>query len=297
MTSNPFTGLGTALITPFLPDGSVDLETVRALAERQIAAGVDMLVPCGTTGEGATLETEEYEAVIATVVETAARRVPVIAGAGSNSTKRTIEYARIARESGADAVLVVTPYYNKPSQEGCFRHYAELASAVPIPIVIYNVPGRTGCNMSAETQIRIAGIDSVVATKEASGNVVQVMRILQGRPPSFRVLSGEDDLTIALIAAGADGVISTASNEVPAEFARMVHAALAGDFAGARELHYRLLDLMEVNFVESNPIPVKAAMAMMGLIHERYRLPLVPPSPSSRERIRAVLERLNLLAS
>ncbi len=296
MESNRFRGTGTALVTPFLDDGRVNMEAVEYLAERQINAGVNMLVPCGTTGEAVTLDPGEYRSVVAAVVGKAAGRAVVVAGAGSNSTAKTIENARIARDCGADAVLVVAPYYNKPSQEGLFRHYEAVAESVDLPIVIYNVPGRTGCNMSAETQLRIACLPNIVATKEASGNVSQIMRIIAQRPSSFSVLSGDDNLTLPLISAGADGVISTIANETPKDFADLVSAALAGDFRTARRLHYRLLDLMEINFIESNPLPVKAAMSLMGLIEENYRLPLTPVSEVAKEKIRSVLERMGLIS-
>jgi 4-hydroxy-tetrahydrodipicolinate synthase len=291
-----FRGAGTALVTPFRADGSVDLATMRALVERQIAGGIDMLIPCGTTGEAVTLTSQEYEAVVSITVEVAARRVKVIAGAGSNSTAKSIETARIAKDCGADAVLVVGPYYNKPTQEGFYQHFKAVAEAVPIPMVIYNVPGRTGSNITAETQLLVAQIDNVAGTKEASGNLSQIMSIIAQRPESFSVLSGDDAVTLPLIAAGADGVISVVANELPGDFSKMVHDALAGDFTAARASHYRLLSLMEINFIESSPIPVKAAMAMMGLMEEAYRLPLVPPSAASREKIRAVLEAMGLFS-
>lgn len=292
MKSNPYKGVGTALVTPFNKAGAVALDTMKTLVERQIAGGVDMLVPCGTTGEAVTLTSEEYEAVIATVVETANKRVMVVAGCGSNSTQKTIETGKIAQSCGADALLVVGPYYNKPTQEGYYQHFKAVAEAVPLPIILYNVPGRTGGNIAAETQVQIARIGNVVATKEASANFSQLMQILMERPSGFNVLSGDDNLVLAQIACGIDGVISVVSNEIPAEFSQMVHAALKGDFKKARELHFRYFELMEVNFIESNPIPVKAAMAMMGLIEERYRLPLVPISPANKAALHAVLQKL-----
>lgn len=292
MKSNPYKGVGTALVTPFNKAGAVALDTMKTLVERQIAGGVDMLVPCGTTGEAVTLTSEEYEAVIATVVETANKRVKVVAGCGSNSTQKTIETGKIAQSCGADALLVVGPYYNKPTQEGYYQHFKAVAEAVPLPIILYNVPGRTGGNITAETQVRIARIGNVVATKEASANFSQLMQILMERPSGFNVLSGDDNLVLAQIACGIDGVVSVVSNEIPAEVSQMVHAALKGDFKKARELHFRYLELMEVNFIESNPIPVKAAMAMMGLIEERYRLPLVPISPANKAALHAVLQKL-----
>lgn len=296
MNSRKFSGVGTALVTPFAADGTVDLAAMRMLVERQITGGIDMLVPCGTTGEAVTLSDAEYESVVSTVVETAAGRVPVIAGAGSNSTARTIELALIARSAGADALLVVGPYYNKPTQEGFVQHYRAVTEAVQHPVVLYNVPGRTGSNMTAATQLRIAAMDWMVATKEASANFSQLMEIVQSKPVSFSVLSGDDNLVLAQTAVGIDGVISVVSNEVPGEFSVMVHAALDGDLARARTLHYRLLELMDVNFIESNPIPVKTALAMMGLIVEQFRLPLVPMGGGTKEKLRIALDRLGLLA-
>ena len=296
MTSKTYKGLGTALVTPFRSDGSVDLEAMTKLVDRQIQGGVDMLIPCGTTGEAVTLTDGEYEAVVATTITAAAGRVPVVAGAGSNSTRKTIETAQLARQCGADGLLIVGPYYNKPTQEGFYQHFKAVAEAVPLPMIIYNVPGRTGSNIAAETQLRVAEIDNVVATKEASGNFSQIMQIIAHRPEKFSVLSGDDGISLPLIALGADGVISVVSNEVPAEFAALVHAAIEGDFAVAREMQYRLHALMEINFIESSPIPVKTAMAMMGLIEEAFRLPMVAITPGNREKIRIVLQELGVIA-
>jgi 4-hydroxy-tetrahydrodipicolinate synthase len=295
MTSLRLSGLGTALITPFTEDNRVDIEAVRRLATRQIDGGVDMLVPCGTTGETVTLSADEYEQVLRAVVEAADSRVPVIAGAGSNSTEKTIETARIAVSCGVDALLVVGPYYNKPTQEGYYQHFRAVAEAVDAPIVMYNVPGRTGGNIAAQTQLRIADIDNVVAVKEASGDLSQQYQVLRGRPDGFAVLSGDDNLVLPQIAAGLDGVISVASNETPDEFARMVHLAMDGDFDSARAIHFRLLDLLEGNFMESSPIPVKSAMHMMGLCGDRVRLPLVPMQPENRERLRRILVALDFV--
>jgi 4-hydroxy-tetrahydrodipicolinate synthase len=295
MTSLRFNGLGTALVTPFTDDDRIDIEAVRRLAVRQIDGGVDMLVPCGTTGEAVTLSDAEYETVLRTVVEAADGRVPVIAGAGSNSTEKTIETARVAVACGVDALLVVGPYYNKPTQEGYYQHFRTVAEAVDAPIVMYNVPGRTGGNIAAETQLRIAAIDNVVAVKEASGILSQQYQVLRGRPEGFAVLSGDDNLVLPQIAAGLDGVISVVANETPDEFARMVHLAMDGDFDSARSIHYRLLDLLEGNFIESSPIPVKCAMRMMGLCGDRVRLPLVPIQPENRERLRRILVALDLV--
>ena len=287
----------TALITPFKAGGEVDLERFSALVERQIAGGVRVLVPCGTTGESVTMTEEEDETVIKQTVEVARGRARVVAGTGSNSTASAIEYSRRARKVGADAVLVVAPYYNKPTQEGLYQHFRAVAEAVEsLPVVIYNVPGRTSSNISAETTLRLAReVENIVATKEASGNLSQIMAILRARPENFRVLSGDDAMTLALVALGADGLVSVASNETPELMSQMVEAALAGEWERARQLHYRLLPLMEANFIESSPGPVKAAMAMMGLIEENLRLPLVPVEEKSRARLRETLDELGLL--
>jgi 4-hydroxy-tetrahydrodipicolinate synthase len=290
-------GCATALVTPFGPDGNLDLAVYRRLVERQIDEGVRLLVPCGTTGESVTMTTDEREAVILATVEAARGRARVIAGAGSNSTATTIEQSRRAVALGADAVLLVAPYYNKPTQEGLYSHFRAAAEAVPeTPVVLYNVPGRTASNLTAQTTLRLAReVANVVAVKEASGNLSQVMEILRSRPEGFLVLSGDDALTLAMMALGADGLISVASNEAPAELNAMVEAALAGEWERAREAHYRLLPLMDVNFVETSPGPVKAAMALMGLLEERLRLPLVPVREETRERVRGVLVELGLL--
>ena len=291
-------GCATALVTPFRGDGSVDLDGVRALAGRQLRAGVRLLVPCGTTGESVTMSAEERVAVVAAAVEVARQHGGrVIAGTGSNSTSATVEQSVRARELGADAVLVVAPYYNKPTQEGLYQHFRTAAEAVaPLPVVIYNVPGRTSSNITAQTALRLAReVPNVVAVKEASGNLAQIMEILRDRPKDFLVLSGDDALTLAMIALGADGLVSVASNEAPREMSRLIDAALAGDWAAARKLHYRLLPLMDVNFVETSPGPVKAAMALMGLLEENLRLPLVPVTDATRARVREVVEELGLL--
>ncbi|NOY05473.1 MAG: 4-hydroxy-tetrahydrodipicolinate synthase [Chlorobi bacterium] len=295
MTSNPYKGVGTALVTPFTKTGEVDHEALKRLVKRQLDGGVDMLVPCGTTGEAVTLSLSEYEDVLRTVVEAVDKRIPVVAGAGSNSTDRTIKYARAAQSCGVDALLIVGPYYNKPTQEGFVRHYRAVADAVDLPIIIYNVPGRTGSNMTAETQLRIAELDSVVATKEASGDLGQVMEIIRNKDVSFHVLSGDDSLTLPLIALGGNGVISVIANEIPDEFCEMVRAAMEGYWNEARRIHYKLLDLMNANFLESNPIPVKTALAKMGLITDAVRLPLTSMRQENREKLRAVLTQLDLL--
>jgi 4-hydroxy-tetrahydrodipicolinate synthase len=290
-------GCATALVTPFTSSGEIDEARLRSLVERQIAGGVRLLVPCGTTGESVTMSEEEDRRVIATTVEAARGRARVIAGTGSNSTHSAIEYSIAARELGADAVLVVAPYYNKPTQEGLYAHFRAVAEAVgELPVVIYNVPGRTASNILAPTALRLAReVENIVAVKEASGDLAQIMAILRERPDDFRVLSGDDALTLAMMALGAEGVISVASNEAPDLMSRMVELALSKEWDEARALHYRLLPLMEVNFVESSPGPVKAALAMMNLLEEHFRLPLVPVTEKSRARVREVLTELGLL--
>ena len=284
-------GCATALVTPFTKGGAVDEARMRALVERQTAGGVKLLVPCGTTGESATLSTEEQQRVIAITIAAAKGKARVIAGVGNNNTAVTIERAKAARVAGADAALVVGPYYNKPTQAGFQAHYAAIAAAIPgFPIVLYNVPGRTGSNIAAATTLALArDVDNVVAVKEASGDLSQIMAILRGRPDNFKVLSGDDALTLAVIALGGDGIVSVASNEVPELMSRMTDLALAGDWTAARALHYKLLPLMEGNFIESNPGPVKAAMAVMGLLEEQFRLPLVPVQESTRARLKEIL--------
>lgn len=290
-------GCATALVTPFKAGGEIDMERFSALVERQLAGGVRLLVPCGTTGESVTMTAEEDQLVIAETVRLARGRAHVIAGAGSNSTAHAIEYSLAARAVGADAVLIVAPYYNKPTQSGLYAHFRAVAEAVEgLPVVVYNVPGRTSSNISAETTLRLArDCENIVATKEASGNLSQIMAILRERPEGFRVLSGDDAVTLALVAMGADGLISVASNEAPDLMSEMVDAALEGRWERARELHFRLLPLMEVNFIESSPGPVKAALALLGLIEEELRLPLVPVEEKTRARVRACLTELGLL--
>ena len=290
-------GCATALVTPFKSDGAVDVERLRSLIEYQIAGGVRVLVPCGTTGESATMTDEEDQLVIGTTVEVARGRAKVVAGTGSNATSAAIQYSQTARDLGVDGVLSVAPYYNKPTQEGLYAHFKAVAESVPgLPVVIYNVPGRTSSTIAAQTTLRLArDCDNIVAVKEASGNLSLIMEILRDRPEGFRVVSGDDSLTLAIIALGGDGLISVASNEVPDLMSRMVDLALAGDWEEARALHYRLLPLMETNFIESSPGPVKAAMAMMGLLEENFRLPLVPVQEKSRVRLREVLIDLGVL--
>ena len=290
-----FRGTGTALVTPFRKDGGVDEVVLRELVDRQIKAGVEALVPVGSTGEGATLAEDEQAQVIEAVVEQAHGRVPVIAGASSNATARAVALAKEAKRRGADAILTVAPFYNKPTQEGLYQHFSAIADAVEMPIVIYNVPGRTASNIEAATQLRLAEeIPYVAGVKEASGNLAQIMEVLHHRPAGFGVWSGDDNMTLPLVALGADGIISVVSNEVPKEFSEMVRCALRGKYEKARELHFRLLHLMNVNFVESNPIPVKAAMAKMGLLEEVYRLPLTQLADASRAKVEKALKELRL---
>jgi len=284
-------GCATALVTPFTKGGAVDEARMRGLVERQIAGGVKLLVPCGTTGESATLSSDEQQRVIAITVAAAKGKARVIAGVGNNNTAVTIERAKAARTAGADAALVVGPYYNKPTQAGFQAHYRAIAAAVPgFPVVVYNVPGRTGSNIAAATTLALAReVENLVAVKEASGDLSQIMAILKGRPDGFKVLSGDDALTLAVIALGGEGIVSVASNEVPDQMSRMTELALAGDWTAARALHYKLLPLMEGNFIESNPGPVKAAMALLGLLEEQLRLPLVPVQESTRARLKEIL--------
>ena len=289
-----FTGCGTALVTPFRADGSLDEAAVSRLARRQIDAGIHFLVPCGTTGECPTLTDEEQVRIVQLVVAEAKGRVPVLAGAGGYNTHEVVQAALRMRAAGADGILSVTPYYNKPTPEGLFQHYRAIAEGAGLPIVVYNVPGRTGCNVDPTTLVRLSGVPNIVGVKEASGNVTQMCEICAAVPESFIVLSGDDALTLPLMAVGGRGIVSVASNEIPAEMSRMVELAERGDFAAARALHQRLLPLMQINFIESNPIPVKSAMASLGLLEEVYRLPMVPPRPASKQRIEAVLQSLGI---
>jgi 4-hydroxy-tetrahydrodipicolinate synthase len=292
-----FTGTGTALVTPFHRDGSLDEPTLRALAKRQLDAGIDFLVPCGTTGESPTLTHEERLRVVEITVEIAKGRVPVLAGAGGYNTAEVIAMARELAALGVDGLLSVTPYYNKPTQEGLFQHYRAIAAATSLPIILYSVQGRTGINIEPATVKRLAEIENIIGIKEASGNIGQMASILNIVPEDFIVLSGDDAITLPLISLGGRGVISVASNEIPAEMTQLVHLALQGNFDRARELHRRFHPLMEINFVESNPIPVKAAMAEMGLLEPVWRLPLVPPKGENLSRVRGVLDSLGLTAS
>ena len=308
-----FTGTGTALVTPFRIDGSLDEATLRRLIQRQIDADIDFLVPCGTTGESPTLSREEHLRVAEITVELAKGLsrspaepaidrsaapypdVPVLAGAGGYNTAEVIAIARELAGLGVDGILSVTPYYNKPTQEGLFQHYRAIAEAVPLPIILYSVQGRTGVNIEPVTVKRLAQIENIVGIKEASGNVSQMAAILNVVPDDFIVLSGDDAITLPIISLGGRGVISVVANEIPAEMSRLTRAALQGDLRSARDIHRRYHPLMEINFLESNPIPVKAAMADMDLLEPVWRLPLVPPRAENRARIRAVLEALELV--
>jgi 4-hydroxy-tetrahydrodipicolinate synthase len=291
-----FTGCGTALVTPFRRDLSLDETAVRKLVRRQIEAGINFLVPCGTTGENPTLTRAEHLRVVEITLEEAKGKVPVLAGAGGYNTQEVIELAREVERLGADGILSVTPYYNKPTQEGLYQHFKAIADAVHIPIVVYSVQGRTGVNVEPATLARLAQIPNIAGVKEASGNIAQMASIIQQVPESFAVLSGDDAITLPLIALGGRGIISVVSNEIPAEMTHLAQLCLSGDFAGARTLQRKYLPLMEINFVESNPIPVKAAMALMGLLEPVYRLPMCPPKPENLARIEKVLESAGLLA-
>ncbi|MGH9383336.1 MAG: 4-hydroxy-tetrahydrodipicolinate synthase [Vicinamibacterales bacterium] len=290
----PFTGVGTALITPFTASGALDEEAIVRLARRQIDAGVHFLVPCGTTGETPTLSHAERLRVARLVVEAARGHVPVMAGAGGYDTNEVVHTAKELEKIGVQGLLSVTPYYNKPTPEGLYQHFSAVAAATPLPIVLYNVPGRTGCNIESATLARLATIPHVIGVKEASGNITQMVEICRVVPPEFIVLSGDDALTLPLMSIGGRGVISVASNEIPAEMSQLVEAVERGDHAVARQLHHRLTPLMLGNFIESNPGPVKFAMAAMGLCEEVYRLPMVPPRPASQQKILEILRDLGL---
>jgi 4-hydroxy-tetrahydrodipicolinate synthase len=290
-----FTGCGTAMVTPFRKDLSVDEDALRRLIRRQIAGGINFLAPCGTTGESPTLTHEEHLRVVAITLEEAKGKVLILAGAGGYDTQKVIEMAREIERLGADGILSVTPYYNKPGQEGLYQHYKAIASAIPLPIILYNVPPRTNVNIDPATLRRLAKIENIIGVKEASGSMAQMTQVIQQVPEQFLVLSGDDALTLPLVAMGGRGIISVAANEIPAEMTRLAHTCLGGDFAAARTLQRKWLPLMEVNFIETNPVPVKAAMAEMGLLEPVWRLPLAPPRPENLAKIRAVLESLALL--
>lgn len=291
-----FTGCGTALVTPFRSDLSLDEEAVRRLVRRQVENGIHYLVPCGTTAESPTLTREEHLRVVGLTLEEAKGKVPILAGCGGYNTSEVIELARELESMEVDGLLSVTPYYNRPTPEGLYQHYKAIAAATRLPIVLYNVPGRTGTNIAPATLARLALIDNIVGVKEASGNIGQIAAIFQQVPKTFAVISGDDSVTLPLMALGAAGVISVVANEIPREMSALCDAGLKGDFAKARELHRRYHPLMEVNFIESSPGPVKSAMSMMGLLEPHYRLPIVAPRPQSQSEIQQVLADLGLTA-
>ena len=291
----PFTGVGTALVSPFTRGGSLDEAAVRRLGRRQIEAGVHFLCPCGTTGESPTLTDAEKVRTVEILVEEAKGRVPILAGAGGYDTKEVLRLADEMKKAGASGLLSVTPYYNKPSQEGLYQHYRAIAEHTSLPIVVYNVPGRTGVNVEVGTLVRLAELPNIVGVKEASGNVTQMCEICRAVPPDFLVLSGDDALTLPLMAVGGRGIISVAGNEIPSEMVQMVEAAERNDVAAARQIHARIVPLLLANFIEANPIPVKAAMAAMGLLEDVYRLPMVPAQKASLEKLQTVLRELGLL--
>src|SRR5665213_9440 len=294
-----FLGCGTALVTPFKADLSLDEATMRKLVERQIREGIDFLVPCGTTGESPTLTRDEHLRVVEITVgeaQKASRKVPVVGGAGGYNTAEVIELAKELQHLGVDGLLSVTPYYNKVTQDGLYRHYKAIADAVPLPIIVYNVPGRTGVNVETATLKRLSEIENICGVKEASGNISQMAAVCHNLPDTFDVLCGDDALTIPLCSLGGRGLISVVSNQIPGEMTKLVRLAIAEDFAGARALQRQWFPLMEMNFAESNPIPVKASMAMMGLLEPVYRLPMCPPLPQTQTRIEAVLKQVGLLA-
>jgi 4-hydroxy-tetrahydrodipicolinate synthase len=288
-------GCGTALVTPFQRDGSVDEVALRRLVQFQLREGIDFLVPCGTTGETPTLEHGEYLGIIRVVVEEVAGKVPIIAGAGGNNTRKIISLVQDIRSIGVQGILSVAPYYNKPTQEGLYQHFKAIAESTDLPIILYNVPGRTGSNIEPATVARLAKVPNIVGLKEASGSITQQMEVLNSVDADFRVLSGDDAFTLPLMALGGVGVISVVANEIPAPMARLAHLMLEGKADEARKLHFQLLPLIRANFLETNPIPVKAALAMMGLIEEVYRLPLVSMKPENRAKLEKALADQGLL--
>jgi len=291
-----FEGCGTALVTPFRSDQSLDEATLRKLVQRQIAEGIHFLVPCGTTGESPTLTRREHLRVVEITLEEAKGKVPVLAGAGGYNTAEVIELAKELEAMGADGLLSVTPYYNKPTQEGLYQHYRAIASAVKAPIIVYSVAGRTGVNVEPATLKRLAGISNIFGVKEASGNIGQMANVIHQVPGSFKVLSGDDAVTIPLCALGGRGIISVASNEIPGPMSKLAEACLRGDYESARAIQRQYLPLMDINFIESNPIPVKYAMARMGLLEPVWRLPLVPPTEASKKKIDDVMDAAGLMA-
>jgi 4-hydroxy-tetrahydrodipicolinate synthase len=290
-----FKGAGTALVTPFTGSGALDEAALRRLVRRQVEGKIDVLVPCGTTGESVTLTGDEQKRVVAITLEEAGGK-PVLAGAGGNDTRAVVERAREMAALGAHGILSVGPYYNKPTAEGFYRHFSTIADAVTVPIVVYNVPGRTGSNIDTKTQLRLAGHPNITAVKEASGILTQVMDVIRDRPAGFEVLSGDDATALTFMALGAEGVISVAANQVPGPMHDLIAACARGDFAEGRRIHYRLLHLMNLNFIESSPIPVKTSLAMMGLCEEVFRLPMCPPTEPTRVALRSALQELELLS-
>ena len=291
-----FQGCGTALVTSFRKDGSLDESTFRALVKRQIDEGINFLVPCGTTGESPTLTRKEHLRVVEITLLEAKGRVPVLAGAGGYNTAEVIDLAKELKSIGVDGILSVTPYYNKPTQEGLYQHFKAIASEAKLPIVVYSVQSRTGVNVEPATLKRLAAIDYIIGVKEASGNISQMASVVNQVPTDFAVLSGDDSITIPLVALGGRGIISVVSNEIPMQMTELTQHALANNFQAAREVQRKYLELMEINFVEANPIPVKAALGLMGLLEPVWRLPMCPPSPANQARIEKVLETLGLLA-
>jgi 4-hydroxy-tetrahydrodipicolinate synthase len=291
-----FTGCGTALVTPFRRDGSLDEPTMRALVRRQVAAGIDFVCPCGTTGESPTLTRQEHLRVVELTLEEAKGKVPIVAGAGGYNTADVIALVRDLATMGVDGIVSVSPYYNKPTQEGLYQHYKAIAAAAPLPLLLYSVQSRTGVNIEAATVKRLSEIDNIVGIKEASGNISQMGAILTMVPESFVVLSGDDAMALPLMSLGGRGVISVASNEAPAEMTQLARLANEGNFVAARALHRRYLALMEANFIETNPGPVKAAMGLMGLLEPVWRLPLVAPKAETLARLQSVLETLGMVA-
>ena len=292
-----WTGCGTALVTPFTAQGDLDESTITRLARRQIDSGVHFLVPCGTTGESPSLSHEEKVRVTELVVQAANGQVPVLAGAGSYDTQTAVQLVADMAKTGVDGILSVTPFYNRPTQEGLYLHFETIAKSTDLPIVLYNVPSRTGCNIQPATLTRLAAVPNIVGVKEASGNLLQMCEICRLIPENFSILAGDDAFTLPLIALGGHGVISVVANETPGEMATLVDLANTAKFSEARQIHEHLLPLMQVNFVESNPIPVKAAMAALGLLEEIYRLPMVAPTDESRSQINDVLKNLQLADS
>lgn len=296
MNGTQFRGTTVALVTPFDEEGRIDEPKLRHLVDWHIDQGTDVLLACGTTGESATLTHDEHNHVMDLVIQQAAGRIPVLCGTGSNATREAISLTRHAEQAGADGVLSVGPYYNKPTQEGFYQHFRAIAQETRLPMIIYNVPGRTGTNISADTTLKLADTENIVGIKEASGNLSQIMAILRNRPKDFVVLSGDDSITLPLIALGADGVVSVVANETPRLLHKMVHSAFKNDWETARHIHYHLLPLMEMNFLESNPIPVKTALSLMGHIEDNFRLPLVKMSPAAKEKLARLLKQLELIS-